>query len=108
MIMEKDRDMKLADIDKVNHLVSTLEDMRSLIRRAEQADPSMFQLFIEAGGDASMKMSQEGASTSHSGGVAVSEGFLEQLRALALGELRAKRDGILAELSGLGVDTSEN
>src|SRR5882724_318083 len=99
--------MKLADIDKVNHLVSALTDIRALIHRAEQAEPSMFQLFLEAGGDASLKMSKEGASTSHSGGVSVSDGFLENLRELALGELRTKRDGILAELSELGVDTTE-
>lgn len=99
--------MRLADIDKVNHLIAALEDIRSLIGRAENAEPSMFELFIEAGGDTSLKMSKEGASTSHSGGVAVSDQFLEKLRDLALGELRTKRDGVLGELTALGVDTAE-
>ncbi len=100
--------MKLTDIDKVNHLVTALQDMRSLIHTAEKAEPSMFQLLIESGGDASLKMSLEGASTSHSGGVAVSESFLKSLRQLALDELHAKRDVILADLAALGVDTAES
>ena len=99
--------MKLADIDKVNHLVVALRDMRSLIHTAEKADSSMFQLLIESGGDANLKMSQEGASTSHSGGVAVSESFLKSLRQLGLDELHAKCNAILSELSALGVDTAE-
>ena len=100
--------MKLGDIEKVNHLVAALADIRSVIHRAEQAEPSMFQLFIEAGGEANLRMSKEGASTSHSGGVSVSDEFLESLRQLALGELLARRDGILGELSVLGVDTAES
>jgi hypothetical protein len=99
--------MKLADIDKVNHLVTGLEDIRALIHRAETAELSMFELFIEAGGDSSLKMSQEGASTSHSGGISVSDGFLKKLRELALAELQEKRDAILTDLIALGVDTAE-
>jgi hypothetical protein len=99
--------MRLSDIDKVNHLVVALRDMRALIHRAEQAEPAMFELFMEAAGDSSLKMSKEGSSTSHSGGVSVSDGFLESLRQLALGELRDKRDTILADLTALGVDTAE-
>jgi hypothetical protein len=97
--------MKLADIDKVNHLVSGLSEMRSLIHVAEKAEPQMFQLFIESAGDSSLRMSSEGASTAHAGGVAVSPAFLEKLRNLALEELRGKRDATLAELAALGVDT---
>jgi hypothetical protein len=100
--------MKLADIDKVNHLVAALRDMRALIVVAERAELSMFQLFIESTGDSSLKMSSEGASTSHSGGVSVSPAFLEKLRQLALDELRAKREGILTDLAALGVDIGES
>jgi hypothetical protein len=99
--------MKLADIDKVNHLVTDLKEMRSLIHVAEQAEPAMFQLFIESGGDSSLRMSSEGASTSHAGGVAVSVAFLGRLKELALEELRAKRDAIVKELEALGVDAAE-
>jgi hypothetical protein len=99
--------MKLADIDKVNHLVAALAEMRQLIHVAEQADPAVFQLFIESTGDSSLKMSSEGASTAHSGGVAVSSAFLTKLRELALQELHEKRDTILTELAALGVDTKE-
>jgi hypothetical protein len=99
--------MKLADLDKVNHLVRELAEIRSLIRVAEKADLAMFQLFIESTGDSSIKMSKEGASTAHSGGIAVSDAFLKRLRQLALEELHARRDAILAELNALGVDTKE-
>ena len=61
--------MKLADLDKVNHLVRELAEIRSLIRVAEKADLAMFQLFIESTGDSSIKMSKEGASTAHSSSV---------------------------------------
>ena len=98
--------MKLSDIEKVNHLVADLGEIQALIHMAEQADPPLFQLFIEAPGDSSLRMSKEGASTAHSGGVTVSEGFLDRLKELALGELRARRDVVLGELTALGVDTS--
>jgi hypothetical protein len=99
--------MKLADIDRVNHLVNELKEMRALIRAAEEAEPSRFELFIESGGESSLRMSAEGASTSHAGGVAVSPAFLDRLRELALAELRGKREGLLTELKALGVDTSD-
>jgi hypothetical protein len=102
----KERRMKLADIEKVNHLVAGLEDINGLIRTAEAADPTTFQLLIEAPGDASFKMSAEGASTSHSRGTEVSTDFLTRLKDLAVAELRAKREVVLQELVALGVDTS--
>jgi hypothetical protein len=96
--------MSLADIDGVNHLVAALNEMRSLVHVAEQAEPAMFQLFIESGGDGSPRVSSEGSSTSHAGGVAVSPAFLAGLKELALGEPRARQDAILTEPRGLGVD----
>lgn len=98
--------MKLADIDKVNHLIVDLADINGLIGTAETAEPATFQLLIEAPGDASFKMSAEGSSTSHSRGTDVSAGFLASLKKLAIAELRAKRDAVLTGLKGLGVDTS--
>jgi len=98
--------MKLTDIDQVNHLVSELDDMKRLIEVATRADVSAYQVFVEAPGDASLKMSQEGPSTSHAQGVGVSEGFLQRLKQLALEELQAKQSKILAELEALGVDAN--
>ena len=98
--------MKLADIDKVNHLIAGLGDIDTLIGTAEAAEPGSFQLVVEAPGDASFKMSAEGASTAHSRGTGVSDTFLASLKKLAVAELRAKRALVLKELSALGVDTS--
>ena len=97
--------MKLSDIDKVNHLVAALADINGLIGTAEAAEPVAFQLLIEAAGDASFKMSAEGASTSHSRGTEVSTGFLASLKDLAVAELRARREVVLRDLGALGVDT---
>ena len=99
--------MKLQDLERVNHLVSELKDIRDLITMAERADASAFQLFIEAPGDASLRLSREGASTTHSRGVTASDGFLGNLKQLAVVELISHRDRTLAELQGLGVDISE-
>jgi hypothetical protein len=66
----------------------------------------MYQLLIEAPGDASFKMSAEGASTAHSRGTGVSDSFLSSLKQLAIAELRAKRDTVLKDLAALGVDTA--
>jgi hypothetical protein len=98
--------MKLSNLEKVNHLVAGLAEIRSLIGTAETAEPATYQLLIEAPGDASFKMSAEGASTSHSRGTDVSAAFLSGLKKLAIAELREKRDTVLQELTALGVDTS--
>jgi hypothetical protein len=98
--------MKLSDIDKVNHLVAALADINGLIGTAETAEPAAFQLLIEAPGDASFKMSAEGASTSHSRGTEVSNGFLASLKDLAVAELRARREIVLRDLGALGVETA--
>ncbi|MBN8900924.1 MAG: hypothetical protein BGO51_19765 [Rhodospirillales bacterium 69-11] len=97
--------MKLADIDRVNHLVSDLDEIKRLIEVATRAEVAAYQVFVEAPGDASLKMSQDGPSTSHAQGVGVSEGFLKRLKQLALDELHAKQSKILAELGALGVET---
>jgi hypothetical protein len=98
--------MKLTDIDKVNHLIADLSDINGLITTAEAAEPDVYQLLIEAPGDASFKMSAEGASTSHSRGTGVSGGFLASLKELAVAELKARREIVLKGLATLGVDTS--
>ena len=99
--------MKLTDIDKVNRLVADLAESRSLIDMAEKAPPDTFQLFIEAPGDASLKMSAEGAATTHSRGTGVTPAFLARLKKLAVEELHARRAVVLKELTALGVDTAE-
>jgi|GEM_PF-6557124 len=96
--------MKLQDLDRVNHLVAELADIKSLIDMAERAEPMAFQLFIEAPGDASLRMSMEGASTTHSRGINATVGFLDSLKRLAVEELQAHKDRVLVELTGLGVD----
>ncbi len=98
--------MKLADIDKVNHLIADLADINALIGTAETAEPAGFQLLIEAPGDASFKMSAEGASTSHSRGTGVSDDFLANLKRLAVAELQGRREVVLNALAALGVDTA--
>ncbi len=96
--------MKLQNLDRVNHLVAELADIKSLIDMAERAEPMAFQLFIEAPGDASLRMSMEGASTTHSRGIDASAGFLNNVKRLAVEELLAHKDRVLVELTGLGVD----
>jgi hypothetical protein len=97
--------MKLKDIDRVNHLVAALADVTSLIEIAERAEADAYQVFVEAPGDASLKMSLEGPSTSHARGVGVSEAFLGRLKQLAVEELRARRNRVQADLHALGVET---
>lgn len=96
--------MKLRDLDRVNHLVTDLADIRTLIAAAQAAEPSDFMTFIEAPGDSSLRMSREGASTTHSRGIAVSDGFLAELKRIAVAELEARRDAVIGELGALGVD----
>src|ERR1700733_7624653 len=97
--------MKLTNLDRVNHLVSELEDIKTLITMADHAEPTAYQVFIERPGNGGMKMSAEGAPTSHSRGIDVAPSFLASLKRLALEELQAKRQRLLAELAELGVET---
>jgi hypothetical protein len=96
--------MKLGDLERVNHLVSELEDIKLLIDRAERSDPAAFEVIIEAGGDGGMKLSAEGTSTAHSQGIDVTAEFLEKLKRLALEELQVKQQRVIAELTKLGVE----
>jgi hypothetical protein len=98
--------MKLTDIDRVNHLVGGLADIKSLIETAEKADSSGYQVVIEAPGDAGLRMSSEGASTTHSRGIEASAAFLTKVKHLAIAELQSRQKGVLADPSALGVDTS--
>lgn len=97
--------MKLADIDRVTHLVAELEDIKALIAMAARAESNSYQVFIEAAGDASLRMSEQGAAKSHSRGIGVSTGFLAQVKQLAVAELQSRQLAILAELARLGVET---
>jgi hypothetical protein len=96
--------MKIEDIDKVNHLIAELNGMKQLIAHAENADPDAYELFIKLPGDASIRMSGEGAASTHYEGYAVSPEFLTRLRRLAVEELDARRHSIIAELAALGVE----
>lgn len=96
--------MKIQDIDRVNHLIAQLTSMKELIGHAERADPGDCELFIKLPGDASIRMSSEGAASTHYEGFSASPDFLNKLHRLAVDELDARRRGIVAELAVLGVE----
>jgi hypothetical protein len=96
--------MKIQDIDKVNHLIGELNGMKELIAHAKGADPADYELFIKLPGDASVRMSSEGAASTHYEGYTVSPAFLNKLQQIALEELDARRRGIIADLAALGVE----
>ena len=100
--------MKIQDIDKVNHLIGELSGMKELIAHAERAEPSDCELFIKLQGDASIRMSSEGAASTHYQGYSVRPEFLRKLQRLAVEELDARRRGIIAELAALGVDAEDS
>ena len=95
--------MKIQDIDRVNHLVAELSGVKELIGHAEHAEPPDYELFIKLPGDASIRLSNEGAASTHYAGFSASPEFL-RLQRLAIEELNAKRLGIIAELATLGVE----
>lgn len=99
--------MKIKDVERINALLKAREEVMALVARVERAEPADFQLMIERGGDGSIKLSEEGADSTHYQGYAVGGGFLARLKALALEELGAKRAGIEADLAGMGVETEE-
>lgn len=99
--------MKIQDIDRVNHLVAELNGMKELIAHAEHAEPADFEVFIKLPGDASIRMSGEGAASSHYSGFSASSDFLDRLQRLSIEELDARRRGIIAELAKLGVEAEE-
>src|ERR1700754_5008784 len=96
--------MKIQDIDKVNHLIGELTGMKELIGHAERAEPADCELFIKLPGDASIRISAEGAASSHYQGFSGSTEFLRKMQRLAVDELDARRRAIIAELATLGVE----
>jgi hypothetical protein len=96
--------MKIGDIDKVNHLIAELNGMKELKAHAERADPSDCELFIKLPGDASIRLSSEGAASTHYQGFSVSADFLRRLQHLAVEELDRRQRAIIAELAALGVE----
>ena len=96
--------MKIKDVEQINHLLGELRNMQELMSHAAKAEPADFELFVELPGDASIKMSAEGGSSTHYEGFSASPGFLAQLKALALEEMRARQRGIEADLTKLGVE----
>ena len=96
--------MKIQDIDRVNHLVAELNGIRELISHAEHAEPADFEAFIKLPGDASIRLSGEGAASTHYSGFTASPEFLGRLQRLSIDELEAKRRGLVAELATLGVE----
>jgi hypothetical protein len=96
--------MKIQDIDKVNHLVAELNGIKELIGHAGHADPADCELVIKLPGDSSIRLSSEGAASTHYQGFSASPEFLRRLQRLAVEELEARRAGIIAELAALGVE----
>ncbi len=96
--------MKMSDIDKVNHLVGELNGMNTLIAHTSNADTADFELFIKLPGDSSIRMSSEGAASTHYQGFSASSDFLRRLQRLAVEELNGRKQAIIAELAALGVD----
>lgn len=99
--------MKLADIDRVNHLVAELGSVKELVSIAERADAGDLKLFIQGPGEASIEMSAEGAESTHYRGFSATPAFLDQLKRLALQEIAARRQAIIGELALLGVEAEE-
>jgi hypothetical protein len=99
--------MKIQDIERVNHLIAELKSMKELIAHGERAEPADFEVFIKLPGDASIRMSSEGAASSHYSGFSASAEFLSRLQRLSIEELDARRRGIVAELAKLGVEAEE-
>src|SRR5215813_5083442 len=99
--------MKVQDIDRVNPLIAELNGMKQLIAHAERTEPTDFEVFVKLPGDASIRMSSEGAASSHYNGFAASPEFLGRLQRLSIDELDARRRAIVAELASLGVEADE-
>src|SRR5215469_12930842 len=96
--------MKIQDIGTVNHLIGELNDMKELVAHVNQADPADCELYIKLPGDSSIRISSEGAASTHYQGFSASSEFLRRLQRLAVEELDARRAGIIAELAALGVE----
>jgi len=99
--------MKMRDIERVNHLSGELNGMNTLIGHTDNADPAGCELFIRLPGDSSIRMSKEGATSTHYQGFSASPDFLRRLQRLAVEELNTRRQAIIAELAELGVDAEQ-
>jgi len=99
--------MKIKDVERINDLLKTRAAVVELIARVERAEPGDFELMVERGGDGSIRLSEEGADSTHFQGWPVSVGFLARLKVLALGELQARRSGVERDLAAMGVETEE-
>ena len=80
--------------------------MKELIGHAERADPGDCELFIKLPGDASIRMSSEGAASTHYEGFSLRRISCTSCSRLAVDELDARRRGIIAELAALGVEAN--
>jgi hypothetical protein len=96
--------MKLQDIDRVNHLIAELKGVKDLVGLAERAEPGDLKLFIQGPGDASIEMSAEGVESTHYRGFSATPAFLDNLKRMALEEIATRRNAIIDELAGLGVE----
>ncbi len=99
--------MKIKDVAAVNQLIGRLEDVQKMIAAATHAEADDFELFIERPGDGSVRMSAEGASSTHFQGFESSTTFLEGLRQLALREFREREAAIRGELAAMGVEADD-
>ena len=99
--------MKIKDVERINELLKALGAVQDVIARTGRAETDDFELMVERGGDGSIKLSLEGADSTHYQGYAVSEGFLAKLKALALEELAARRAAIAQDLAAMGVEIDE-
>lgn len=97
--------MKIKDVERINDLLKARGVVLELLARVAAAELVDFALMIERGGDGSIKLSQEGADSSHYQGYPVSSGFLARLKALALEELGARRAEVERQLVDMGVET---
>ncbi len=99
--------MKVKDVERINDLLKALGVVQELIARIERAEPGDFDLLIERGGDGSIKLSEEGADSTHYQGYPVSLDFREKLKRLALEELGGRRSEIARALAAMGVEVDE-
>jgi hypothetical protein len=99
--------MKIKDVERINDLLKTRAAVVELIARVERAEPGDFELMVERGGDGSIRLSEEGADSTHFQGWPVSVGFLARLKVLALEELDARRAAVERDLAAMGVEIEE-